>query len=1226
MNSENATQESNNHTSQSARASNQPQQGADDSDFFQKLTKFLEDAPAEAILRDANILKHIQDGLLSIETSQNLQSLSVLRIWCRKLAVRLNMENDNRIVNKNNVKNPDKLRSIVAPYCLALADLCTQIFSKPELLPFACLTVRELLNVSKSAPNPQIIETVVSYTHIKNLRIPLLEIVALSSFPIPGLPILDPEIAILHPDLHKKLIEISPEGNKNDVQLVLNYVSKIQAMNNNSIPFDRNLLPFCDFDKVFDNIPKDVLASHPDDEVRSAFYKKALENNYDVSQFVDSLITAGIFDKVVQKEASQILVQNLDSIIQAGLTPKQLACLQCLPVKSGSTIFKGISDAIDSSDEFNLICGWVRYLFSKDDWVRDQAISALTKLVGFEINFGIEDLGMKDSQAKQLIDQLKLPGNLSDFQEEGQIFVDIIYNKDQIDAARNVAAMKIAKKILDPYCNVRKLLPQLHQLPFAKFPLLLHAVAIRDGSLKIDTRERLIELMKAINTSNVSDLLPILARAVFQPLLYIEVDGSNLLRIPRYSQAEFQVPGCNGYYDPEFYKPIDRFPLEGVVKEWTQFKVVHKKPIKKENDLKIVTSLNMIDPSLSADFILQLDEDPYAPGVLMSSGTPGNVMYSILTASISAKKKTTNGIEICNKLLPQSPDLGLKLAQVETEFGGDVQMPEKINEYILDENLRRQALGFLVARIKQKQNLDGVDYEKIKPLFNEKLPTNVLRQLLTVFSELGRSEIGNQFIIQKDALAKSFAFHTAEMNEINSKAALACATDEREAICTRAAAVEFLVEYYSNHEVPEMILTMLFNNQSGENPLTFYLLRLLSIKAVRDSIPVYEDFVINYLNEKTSEIFCKAAIYSLEGFDIHKKEIFAAMEDLINLDEYTEPILYVLPTLSDETLGNFGPQMLFYVTDTFSAENIDIDLVLVCINRLLLLNIKFPVESMENILSMYKKFIDKQFVSYKLHHVMNQIFLQSDEAKSYALSHGFLDLILTEIKYVKDPTFCDIAYTTLSQFVYNYKNAQDRILKEWSAETLSELFISEKSTLHFFLCFVKGNEDAQKKFTEPKSSPLLDKLNGFIDTHTKQKEPLLLLELLANVLHSRSVRNKVYTSKNLIIKYYTQVKKYASKSNCKELLDGWLRVFITLTMYPDGIRNLNGDEDAKLSELLLYFITNEAVVKESRKFLILLRNLINDSIWESLKEDIKKQLLPHQIEIFQNLIIKAKDL
>lgn len=1194
-----------------------------DAEFFDKLSKFLDDAPAEAILRDAEILKRIQDSLLSIEISQNLQALSALRIWCRKLAVRLNMEHDKRVVNKNYENN--KLQKIIAPYCLTFADLCTQLFSKQQLQPFVCLTIKELLNVSKTAPTPQIVEYAVAYTNIKNLRIPLLEIVALAQFVIPGLPILDPEIAILHPELHKKLIAISPEGNRNDIQLIQNYIEKINEMNNGSAKIDRNLIPFCDFDKVFERVDKSVLASHPDDEVRSTFYKKALSSSFDVTEFADTLISAGLFDKVVQNEASQLLIQKLDNLIQKGLTPKQLACLQCLPLKSGSTIFKGISDAIDSSDEFNLICGWVRYLFSKDDWIRDQAMSALTKLVGFEVNFDEEDLKMQDAAAKGLIDKLRLPGDLSDYQQEGQTFVDIIFNKDQIDPAKNVAAMQLAKNILNPYCNVKKLLPQLHQLPFAKFPILMHAVSIRDGSMKIDTRERIIELMKAINTSNVGDLLPILARAAFEPICYIEVDGSNLLRIPRYAQAAFTIPGCNGYYDPEFYQPIDRFPLEGVVKEWTQFKVIHKKPIRKEIKLDLVTPLNMVDPSLSSDFILQLDEDPYAPGVLMGSDTPGNVMYSIIVATISAKKVTQKGIEICNKLLPQCPDLGLKLAQVETEFGGEVQMPEKINEYILDEKLRRTALGFLVARCNQKQSLEGLNYESIKYLFDEKLPTNVLRQMITVFSTLGRSSIGNNFIVSKDPLIKSFAFHCSELTEINSKAAIACATDEREAICSRAAAVEFLVEYYNTNEVPNMILTQLFYNQSGENPFTFYLLRLLSIKEVRATIPVFQEFVLKYLSRESSQIFCLAAINALAGFDITDKAIFNALEDLINIDEYTEPILFVLPTLSDETLRNFDSQMLFYITDALDAE-FDIDMILVCMNRLLLLGIEFPDESMEKVLEMYKKFVDRHFVSFKLHHVMNQIFQQSMSARKICLENSFLDLILTELLHV-DQNLRDVVYTTLSQFTYNYPDAQNTIRDTWGVETLHELFSPHKSTLHFFLCFVKYNDHTQKTFTEQIKGPtLLERLLELVGDLHKQEEPMLLLELFSNILHSRSVRNRVCTNRHLIAKYVNQVRRYAGDSN-KTLLDGWLRVFITMTMYEDGLDHLY--ELTRVSELLLYFVTVGAVVKESKMFLIFLRNLIRDKKrWNGLKANILLECDPEKdrdiIEIFKNMVKDAK--
>lgn len=539
----------------------------------------------------------------------------------------------------------------------------------------------------------------------------------------------------------------------------------------------------------------------------------------------------------------------------------------------------------------------------------------------------------------------------------------------------------------------------------------------------------------------------------------------------------------------------------------------------------------------------------------MSSSRPQNVLYVILIAILSAKKTVAKAAEVCNKLLPSAPEIGLKLAQVITEFEGECELPESITEYILDEKLRRPALSYVVTRIRFNQSIEGVDNESVLKLLRVKQPINVTRQLLTINALNGRGEIGSANITQKDPFSKSLAFYSANLEDLTAKAAIAIALDDRESVCSRAAAAEFLVEYFQDHEVPNMVLTSLFQGQFGENPLTLALLRLLSIPAVRELTPVFEDFVIMYINEESSMLFCIAGLYTLFGHETSNPKIIAALTELINTEEYTEIILNLLASFSEQTLAQFNEEMLFYITDALRDCSMS---ALICINRMLLIGkVKVPNESSELIFDFYHEKRQETLFSPTLHTVIAQVFNASINAREIFLNKGFLPLVLEEL-LASEGEQRAVVLRTISQFIFNYREAQTRILKEWKIETLYRLFKPDKATLNFFLCLVKSNDETQKCFGDNikgKSRSLLDKLFSYIEKLRTQQCPGELLELYANILNSRSIRNKMFMKPDRIKEYVSSIQTHAAEKRL-DLLESWLRVFITLTLYEDGLDKL----------------------------------------------------------------------
>ena len=436
--------------------------------------------------------------------------------------------------------------------------------------------------------------------------------------------------------------------------------------------------------------------------------------------------------------------------------------------------------------------------------------------------------------------------------------------------------------------------------------------------------------------------------------------------------------------------------------------------------------------------------------------------------------------------------------------------------------------------MEHKLTIDNIDFDKLEPLIIEKLPVNVLRQLITIFSILGRTSYGDKFVSQKDAIIKSMAFHIATLSKINASEALTVLLDEREAMCARASAIEFLVEYYQENPVTEISLRSLYHNVSGETPYTFYLLRLLSFPEIRSQVPNFIDFIIPYLSLDSTPIFTISALHSLYQYDFEDEKLIKFITKLVSVEEYINPVLYIIKSLSDETISQFGSDLIYFICE--NIETADIGMALDCLNRILMIgSIEFPEQSMEQILSLYSSFISANCSSSALHSVMSQIFKVSAASREIALNSGFLSMILQEFhaaeELMQKEEFCSLVLTTCSQFVYEYNDAQNELIRVWGIPKLISIFNhSNYFILTFFLCLTKNNPDSQGCFIINEKSPkgsilpsLLDKIIESLDSTKKNKYISLLFDLFCSILNSYTVRNKVYINQKLIPSYVARV-------------------------------------------------------------------------------------------------------
>lgn len=1196
-----------------------------DADFFKKLGNILDDSPPEALMKDPEILQKVQDCLLTMEPLENMQSLQILRAWCRKLCVRVNLEKDNRINHQNSADLSIPFKNLVERFTKTYANLTISLFRKPALLPLAVCACRELLSITKTSPSDDIIEYSLNNLTNKDVRLQLLGILANSKAVVEDLPVYDAEIAVRYPLLHNELVNVSPDDVKDNIKTIKMIYNQIQKINIQECRPERDLLEFCNFDSLIGKISNEIISSHPSKIVRKKFYRIIDQKDIKVLSFVNSLLTCNIFDPLLKETAIPYVVSHIDEILSKTLTQAQLISLQMIPMGEGSAIYSAIEEYLSKTDKLTSINAWCRFLFHKNEWIREQAKINLEKILGFEVKIKGE-IFIPDTLANDYTTRLKLSGKPNDPAMISN-FVDTILNKDQQEFIKTTAAKRLIDMYMNPFNQMQQYTRKLYNLPFNKFATLLHAVSIRDPTFIVDTEERMIDLLSNINSETINDLIPILGRSIFAPYVKIESGGASLLRLPRYSEEIFTVPSSCGFYDRILYNPTNEVPFSDILHEWCSYKPVRDKPITEDADLRLLSRNATSNQNFASDIIEQVNENSgIIENVLCGLGPLPNVMHFFIITVLSCRMSAPALCDFCSKHINDSPEIGLKLAEALTEFGGDVKIPDEINDYIMNEEIRRSALAFITAKLKNKQAIIEVDLEILKKLLDNPLPTNVLRQVLAIISSFNvRLPNMNLFFGQKDPVIRSLVFHLAEVNEESANEAVNIAFNDNEAVITRTVCIELLSEYFMTHEIMRnKHFIDLFYHQKGETAFTFALMKLLCIPDIRDQIEIYESFVLQFLTTKSSERFAKIALYSLQSYELSNQEIVTALGNLINDDRYTNLVLHLLTTLSSETLSNFTSEMIFYITD--ALEQFDVELALVSVNKLINAGVKFPDQSMLHVLSLYKSIVERKEHSETLRAVMSQIFHFSMSARNISLKNGFLQMALVEMLYAPTEHFYSIV-RMVSVFIYNYKKGQNWILKIWELKTLHSLFTINPTILHFFLCYAKQNENTQQSFSQVyNNATLLDTILESIETAKRASNIYLLLELFSNILNGKSVRNRLYINQRLIPHYVQLVQKYASEKKVGPL-EGWLRVFIMLTLHPDGIEKLY--EFTRVPELLLFFFKSCAEIRNNRIFLTFMRNLINDKKhWNSVKDSIISECEDNNetelIKIFQNLVIAAK--
>lgn len=1177
-----------------------------DEEFLAKLSVYLDDAPADSILRQPQILKRLQDMLLTTEMQQNFQAVSMVRAWTRKLAVRLNLDKDLRIKLPQRID--DKLTNQVKASCMGFAELCAALFYKRDVLATAAQTVKELLFVSNSSPSSMIIQNAKKYLSDKEARYPLLQILSIADEVMTDLPIYDPEIYFLYPNIHRELVVRSSLADQKQIKEVISMYEKVKKMNEGLIPVESKYLSFLDPEIISECSNPEEFASHPDPEVRKNFYTNALEKKIDPSTFLSPLIAKGLFDPYVKDLANKILVDNMPKLIP-NINPKFVVLIQTAGIAVPNELLTTLND-------FDLLKYWCRHLFNRDPAIRTCANNNISALLSQKINIEVD--ASPDGMVTSFLDALKLPGQVHDV-PIAKSFAETIFNLNQPEFVRVASSNKLVPIILDPYSDIKNLLVQFFKLPFEKYHKLLHAVSIRDERFSINDVDRLAELILAFNDKSKDNLIPILARAVFNDISYIESDGANLLRLPRFVQNVFIGP-IVGYFDPELYKPNEKIPYESMLLKLINYRQEKKKLYCKNRNICCTTPSVMTDPKVACELLRQIEDDPYSTDVLILSQKPQNLIFNLIVTIQSAKMTTQKCSIICESLFEKSPELAFKLAQTIVEYGGDVKFPPNIDDYIYDGATQRSCLSFLVTYLNFKKKVE-IDYTRLETLVDSSTPVNILRQVSALLSVRPRSIIGNKLIEQKDAVIKANGFRCAticeELKEMASKLALC----DQQAVCVRAAAVEYICEYLRRR--PENFqLSILFNEIHGWTPLSFALLKLLHIPGIREQLPHFEQFINGYL-VKDFPIFAVAAIYALKGYEISLDTTIQALTDLINISELTDCILNIMTTFSEETLRKFSPEMIFCITDALS-DNIDIKLALVIVNNLLCAGVEFPDQSMEHLIALYRKCIENKCSIEYLHTVLTQAFQVSKSSKSVALSMKFDKLIIKELKNSMGQ-HGDTVFMTVSMYIINYHKAQNRLVNSWKLEFIHEIFDTSYAVINFLLSLVKRNDETSSKFLVPVDGvTLLDRVTDSLDSGNP-----LVLELFANLLNCHKVRNKVLLRKSVIPTFVSYVQEYSYDRRSKSLLEGWLRVFITISLHLDSLDKLYGS--GKVSDLLLSFFYSGDEIRQNRMFIIFLGNLIRSKAHrEGLKaivaQECSKNEEYHLIEVFNSLIEDANKL
>jgi hypothetical protein len=500
-----------------------------DDEFLVKLAEFIEDALPEVILQDRPIMQKVHAILRHEDPKQNLSLLSILRAWCRKMTVRIQLESDRRLRTGPYCDIP----KAIGPSCASLAERTLPFFNVPELLPLACQTCADLLTVSNMPATQSIVQAAMNFLYINPMKIPLLTLVSRANFQVGELPLLDPVIARCFTDLHAKLSAIAPADKQAEIGQILQLVSRIEQINSGAADIDRDLLEYCDLTAVIARVDPSLAAGHPAASVRVAFYEFARQRKLPIVKYLDQLTCAGLFDLKTRDIAMELIASQLPSLAKGRLSHQNIAHLQCIPLRPDTPLFRTVCDAIEGADNFTEACSWVRFLYHREQPVREAAQDALRDIFRFRPTLDVSRQLRSDPYVESFLKKLRSPTKVqtSDLAES---FFGTITSVDQPDFIKKVSAERLAELILDPFTDVHPILPEIRDLPFEAFPELTHAAAIRDGSWKIASVAKLFELVRALTEENSKHLLPVLSRTVFAPLVNIESDGADLLRLPAF--------------------------------------------------------------------------------------------------------------------------------------------------------------------------------------------------------------------------------------------------------------------------------------------------------------------------------------------------------------------------------------------------------------------------------------------------------------------------------------------------------------------------------------------------------------------------------------------------------------------------------------------------------------------------------------------------------------------
>jgi hypothetical protein len=541
--------------------------------------------------------------------------------------------------------------------------------------------------------------------------------------------------------------------------------------------------------------------------------------------------------------------------------------------------------------------------------------------------------------------------------------------------------------------------------------------------------------------------------------------------------------------------------------------------------------------------------------------------------------------EVCEKLTPDMPLNGMKLNQILTEFGGDVSLPDLVNEYVFDSKLRRAALSLIVTHIRFQKDVSKLDFERLVKLQElSEMPVNVARQIAIILA-FCRPEVRSmeRFIGHRDAIIKSITFHLG--NDLNSVETL---FDKKESIVARACALESL---FFGSDLPENDFSSLIENQN-ETLLNLELLRLHCLEEVRAKTPKFLEFVENFLQKKSSPIFVEAALYALIGYPRITPFIAKSLGSLLSKPLFTKAALTVIAHLPDEELKNFDSDLIVKISRNFGS--CDLSLESACLNHLLLAGIPFVPDCVCDLLGVYTEFD-------QIHDLLRQIFFINLESRTCALNFGFLSLVLEDLV---NADHISPVLQTLCVFLYNFPEGQNLLIETWPVEVLIALFDSSDLVLQFFLCLISGNCDSQSVFLECPTNGGKRLIDLVLESFSKSRAcPVLLAELLAGLGRSDEIRGFFGRSK-AFSKFVLRL-SYGVEHGDVGLVEGVMRIIATIAYFEDGCDLVFGD--ARMGKVLVRML-GSAEISGVETFRLFMRNLKSNTVhWKMVEKMAKDQ-------------------